>query len=347
MLESGTVTMRIAVIGAGAIGSIIGGFLSKVGEDVTLVARKVHVDAINRNGLILDTPDERAVIRVKAALNLDFKPDLALLTVKTQDVESSVRKAQPYLSVAPVVTVQNGVQGDDIVAGILGKENIISGVVTFNGEFIEPGKVSYSNPFGRTALVIGEPFGVEGNRIQRFLSLLNEAIPTETSDDIRGAHWTKLVWNLQNAVPAATGLSHQESYQYPEIRGLTINLVKEALNVINEAGIETADVPGFPLDPMKAMASMPLQESSDLLRKMAESLGKIPVLGSMLQSVKRGKSTEVDYLNAEIVKLGKKVAVPTPANTLAVELVHQVESTGKFLTVEELTQRLSQDVPLK
>ncbi len=347
VLRKGVAIMKIAVMGAGAIGSVIGGLLSKAGEDVTLIGRKPHVDAINQNGLILEAESGKTVIQVKAAEDLDFKPDLALLTVKTQDVESSVRKAQPYLSVAPVVTVQNGVQSDDLVASILGKEHVISGVVTFNGEFLEPGKVSYSNPFGRTALLIGEPFGVEGNRIQSFSSLFNEAIPTETSDDIRGAHWTKLVWNLQNAVPAVTGLSYQESYQYSEIRGLTINLVKEALNVINKAGIKTADVPGFPLDPMKAMASMPLPNSSDLLKRMAESLGKIPVLGSMLQSIKRGKSTEVDYVNAEIVKLGKKVVVPTPANTLAVELVHQVESTGKFLTVDELTQRLSQNVPLK
>ncbi len=90
--------MKIAVIGAGAIGSVIGGLLSKAGEDVTLIGRKPHVDAINQNGLILDGESGKMVIQVKAAENLDFKPDLALLTVKTQDVESSVRKVQPFLS---------------------------------------------------------------------------------------------------------------------------------------------------------------------------------------------------------------------------------------------------------
>jgi 2-dehydropantoate 2-reductase len=333
--------MKIAVIGAGAIGSVIGGLLSKAGEDVTLIGRKPHVDAINKNGLILDAESGKTVIRVKAAENLDFKPDLALLTAKTQDVESSVKKVQSYLFGVPVITVQNGVQSDDLVAAVLGEEDVISGVVTFNGEFLEPGKVSYSNPFGRTALLIGEPFGARGNRIQSLSSLLNKAIPTETSDDIRGAHWTKLVWNIQNAVPAVTGLSYQESYQYSKIRESTINLVKEGLKVINKAGIKTADVPGFPLGPMKTMASMPLPNSSDLLKRTAESLGKVPVLGSMLQSIKRGKSTEVDYVNGEIVNLGKKTGIPTPANSLIIKLVHQVETTGKFLTIDELTQRLS------
>jgi 2-dehydropantoate 2-reductase len=90
--------MKIAIIGAGAIGSVIGGLLSKTGEDVTLIGRKPHLDAINQNGLILDAESGKTVIQVKAAENLDFKPDLALLAVKTQDVESSVRKAQLFLS---------------------------------------------------------------------------------------------------------------------------------------------------------------------------------------------------------------------------------------------------------
>ena len=111
-------------------------------------------------------------------------------------------------------------------------------------------------------------------------------------------------------------------------------LVKEGLKVINIAGIKTEDVPGFPLEPLKTISSL-------LLKRKANSLGKIPVLGSMLQSIMRGSTTEVDYLNGEIVNLGKKIGIPTPANSLIVELVHQVETTGKFLTIDEITKKLS------
>jgi 2-dehydropantoate 2-reductase len=333
--------VKIAVIGAGAIGSVIGGLLSKAGEDVTLIGRKAHVDVINQNGLILDGESGKIVIQVKAAENLDFKPDLALLTVKSQDVESSVKKVQPFLSGTPVVTMQNGVQSDDLVARVLGKENIISSVVTFNGEFLEPGKALYSSLFSKTVLLIGEPFGAKGNRLQSLSALFNKALPTDISEDIRGAHWTKLLWNLITAVPAVTGLSYQECNHYPQIRELNINLMKEGLEVIKLAGIKTAPVPGFPLSLMETMAKMPLPESSSMMKNIIESAGELPVLGSILQSIKRGKSTEVDYLNGEIVNLGKKKGIPTPVNSLMVELVHQVETTGKFLTVDELTQRLS------
>jgi 2-dehydropantoate 2-reductase len=315
--------------------------LSKAGEDVTLIGRKPHVDAINRNGLVLEEPCGKTVIRVKAAENLDFKPDLALLTVKTQDVESSVKKAQPFLSGCLVVTMQNGVQSDDIVAGVLGKENIISGVVIYNCEFLEPGKALYSSLLSKTALLIGEPFGAKGNRLQSLLTLLIKALPTDISEDIRGAHWTKLLWNLITAVPAVTGLSYQEGNHYPQIREVNIKLTKEGLEVITLARIKTASVPGFPLSLLETMAKMPLPEASSMMKKIIESAGERYTLGSILQSIKRGRSTEVDYMNGEIVNLGKKVGIPTPVNSLMVGLVHQVETTGKFLTIDELAQRLS------
>jgi len=127
----------------------------------------------------------------------------------------------------------------------------------------------------------------------------------------------------------------------PQIRELNIKLMKEGLEVIKLAGIKTAPVPGFPLSLMETMAKMPLPESSSMMKNIIESAGELPVLGSILQSIKRGKSTEVDYLNGEIMNLGKKKGIPTPVNSLIVELVHQVETNGKFLTVDELTQRLS------
>jgi 2-dehydropantoate 2-reductase len=101
------------------------------------------------------------------------------------------------------------------------------------------------------------------------------------------------------------------------------------------------------MGPVETMARESLPIASSLLKKIAESLGKVPVLGSTLQSIKRGTSTEVDYLNGEIVNLGKKTGIPTPANSLMVDLVHRVESNGKFLTVDELTRRLTQNVQIK
>jgi 2-dehydropantoate 2-reductase len=333
------IKIKIAVIGAGAVGSVVGGFLAEAGEDVTLIGRQAHVNAINQEGLLLEGPSGKRIIRIEASEELSFKPDLALLTVKTQDVEPTITKTQSFLADTTIITFQNGVRSDDIVAGVLGKENIISSVVLFNSLFLEPGKVIYSNPSSKAALLIGEPFDAKKNRLPTCAALLNKALPTTVSKDIRGAHWTKLLWNLNNAVPAITGLSIQESNRYPSIRKLYIDLMKEGFEVLKLAGIKTAPIPGIPLSLIKIMFIIPSPISSFIVKSTTQFLGEVPVLGSTLQSIKRGKSTEIDYLNGEITDIGKKKGIPTPLNTMMVELVHQVEATGKFIAPENLAQK--------
>ena len=146
--------MRVAVIGAGAIGSVIGGLLARAHEDVTLIGRRPHVDAVNRNGLRIDGALGTMQVRVRAAERLDFRPDLALLTVKTQGVAATAEEVHPFVVGVPMVTMQNGVRGDELVADVLGMEDILSCVVLFGATFLEPGSVTYS-PQGK--LVLGVP----------------------------------------------------------------------------------------------------------------------------------------------------------------------------------------------
>lgn len=335
--------MKIAVIGAGAIGSIIGGLLAESGEDVTLIGRKAHVDAINKHGLLLIGDQGEIQIHVKAAESLDFKPDLVLLAMKTQDVEAAARQIKEFVSGVPIVTMQNGVQSDNLVAGILGKENIISTVVAFSGTFLKSGQASFSNPFSRISLLIGEPFGSGSKRLEDVAVLLNKALPAGITEDIRGAHWTKLLYNLNTAIPAITGLPLQEAISHPQIRKLSILLMREGLHLANSAGIKLTPIPGgTPISRLKVTVNLPLPIASfvQMLGWRALRRTPVPMLGSILQSIKREKTTEIDYLNGEIVRLGKDLGKPTPYNSRIVDLVHQVEATGKFLTIDELTQKL-------
>ena len=130
--------MHIAVVGAGAIGSVLIGMLARAGEDVTLVGRPPHVDAVNRNGLLIDGVLGTITVRIKAHERLDFKPDLALLTAKTQDVEAAARDIKASVPGVPVVPLQNGVRRGDLLAGVLGKEMVLSRVVLFGATFLEP-----------------------------------------------------------------------------------------------------------------------------------------------------------------------------------------------------------------
>jgi 2-dehydropantoate 2-reductase len=326
--------MRVAVIGAGAVGSVVGGLLARAGEDVTLIARRSHADAVNRNGLRIDGALGELRVPVAAAERLDVRPDLALLTMKTQGVAAAARELRPYLDGIPVLTMQNGVRSDELVAEVLSGERLLSSVVVFGATFLEPGRVTYS-PKG--VLVLGVPFGPIDERARAVAALLDKAVPTRLSANIVGAHWTKLIVNENNALPAVTGLSIQEVNRDPSLRRLSVLMMREAVGTITAAGIKLASLPRVPAAALTTVLRMPLPVATRLLRLSSLSLGRSPALGSTLQSVRRGERTEIDYLNGEVVALGKRTGRPTPYNAAVVDLVHQVEATGRFLTTEAVT----------
>ncbi|HEV8191707.1 MAG TPA: 2-dehydropantoate 2-reductase [Ktedonobacterales bacterium] len=331
--------MKIAVIGAGAVGSVIGGLLARAGEDVTLIGRKPQVDAINTHGLLIDGALGEMRVPVAARERLDFSPDLALLGVKIQDIEATIRDAQPHIASSLILTLQNGVRADDLLAGLADKANILSGVVVFGAIYLEPGKVTYS-PAGR--LVIGNPFGPITANVREVAETLNKGLPTHVSDDIRGAHWTKLIINENNALPAITGLSLQRVNTYPQLRRLSVLLMREAVNTMTASGISLGQFPGVSTNLIKILLRTPMPVASALPRLLSRAMGETPFLGSTLQSLKRAKSTEIDYLNGEIVALGKQIGRATLYNTTVVNLVHQVEATGEFLSVDEVAAAVAQ-----
>lgn len=326
--------MRLAVIGAGAVGSVVGGLLARAGEDVTLIGRRPHVDAVNRNGLRIDGALGALQVRVSAGERLDFEPDVALLTMKTQAVAAAAREIRPYVAGVPVVTMQNGVRSDELVADVLGKEDILSCVVLFAATYLEPGSVTYSL---QGVLVLGVPFGPIDERARTIAAVLDKALPTHLSADIVGAHWTKLIINESNALPAVTGLSIQDVNRRPALSRLSVLLMREAVATIAAAEITLASLPRLPATALRTTLRMPMPVASRLPRLLSRSLGRTPALGSTLQSIRRGEKTEIDYLNGEVVALGKRIGRPTPYNAAVVDLVHQVEATGRFLTEEEVT----------
>jgi 2-dehydropantoate 2-reductase len=201
---------RIVIIGAGAIGSALGGLLRRAGHDVLLVGRDAHVQAIQAAGLHVDGVLGSFDVKIDAAVAPDSRPDLAFLTVKSQDVMTTLQAHRHRLQGVPIVTFQNGVRSDDIAASVLPREQIISAVVNFHASFLQPGAVTinYAGP-----LVIGRPFGAHDALVDEIARILRSAFPTEVSGNIRGVHWLKLIVNLNNALPALTNLAMVDVYQ--------------------------------------------------------------------------------------------------------------------------------------
>jgi 2-dehydropantoate 2-reductase len=328
---------KIAVIGAGAVGCGLGFLLNRAGWEVTLIGRADQVEVLRSKGLRVEGYAGEHQVKIPAAEKLDFKPDLVLLAVKTQDVAGALLENLAYLTGTPVVTMQNGVRSDDLVSDLLPQDRIISAVVLLHANYLAPGSVTLMYEGG---LIVGRPFGPRDALLEQVADLLNRATPTRISDNIRGAHWLKLITNLNNALPALIDGTFHQVYADPFLASLAIRVMREGLNVAKKAGIRLESLPDVSVGLTRLINFLPVKLAGGVaaarVRRMKTSW---PLLGSTLQSLRRNRPTEIDYLNGEAVDLGKRTGTPTPLNAKIVELVHRVEQTGTFFTVDEVRRK--------
>jgi 2-dehydropantoate 2-reductase len=328
---------KIAIIGAGAVGCGLGFLLQRAGREVTLIGRVDQVTAIRNHGLRVEGYAGEHTTQIPAEERLDFKPDLVLLAVKTQDLAGALRENSPFLGKAPVVTLQNGVSSDELAAELLPQEQIISAVVLLHANYLAPGSVTLMYEGG---LIVGRPFGPRDALLEQTTEVLRQATPTRISDYIRGAHWLKLITNLNNALPALIDGTFHQVYGDPYLASLAIRVMREGLQVSREAGIRLESLPDVSVGLTRLVRFLPVKLAAKVAAARVERMKTPwPLLGSTLQSLRRQRGTEIDFLNGEVVNLGKKVGVPTPLNAKIVELVHQVERSGTFFTADEVRRK--------
>lgn len=300
--------MRVAVLGAGAIGSLFGGMMARSGVDVILIGRKEHVEAVRRSGLRIEGKEETFTVRVKATTNpLEAgKVDVVFLTVKAYDTRAAAVDAKPLLkSDSLVVCMQNGLDTEKEAAEVLGKENILRGVTSEGAQLVRPGVVRHT---GRGESVIGSPFGPPPLGSQNVAELLREAGFNATfTDNIEREIWGKVLVNVGiNPVGAITGLTNGEILDHPLLLEVMEGLVSEGENVAKMHGITFTE---NPLIKVVKVAKMTAANKN-----------------SMLQDLERGRRTEIDYINGAIVAYGKKYGVKTPINFTVTALIKTLEA---------------------
>jgi 2-dehydropantoate 2-reductase len=329
---------KIAIIGAGAVGCGLGFLLNRAGREVTLVGRADQVEAIRTRGLHVEGYLGEYTLPIPAAERLAFKPDLVLLAVKTQDVFNALQENLEWLKETPMVTLQNGIRSDDLVAELLPRDRIISAVVLLHANYLAPGSVTLMYKGG---LILGRPFGPHDASLEQVADLLNRATTTRISNNIRGSHWLKLITNLNNALPALIDGTFHQVYADPFMASLAIRIMREGLKTARRAGIRLESLPDVSVGLTRLINFLPVRLAAKVAAARVDRMKTPwPLLGSTLQSLRRNRPTEIDYLNGEVVELGKKTGVPTPLNSKIVELVHQVEQTGTFFNVDEVHRKL-------
>jgi 2-dehydropantoate 2-reductase len=203
----------------------------------------------------------------------------------------------------------------------------------FGATNIEPGKVVHNF---EGAWILGSAFGGNENEIGSVKSVLGKAFSVTMAYDIKGMKYLKVFVNANNCISALLGLSMQEAFLDPRVSLISIAIWKEGLRVIRDAGIKLVSLPDFPVERLMKLTSMPAEESAKVFSEIMANLSKEPLYGSILQSIKRGKSSEIDYINGEFVALAKAFKAEAPLNEKLIKMVHAVEKTGVFFTKEEL-----------
>ena len=304
---------RVAVMGAGAVGSYFGGMLARAGVPVTMIARPAYVEAVRRNKLFLDTVSfqERVAVEASTEPSAVRGANVVLFCVKGQDNEATARAIAPYLSLdAIVVSLQNGVDNVERIRAASGVDAVPS-VVYVAVAMPEPGHVKHS---GRGDLVAGEfagrNAGAESHppRTQQIASLFASAkVPCRISQDILADMWLKFITNCgANAVSAIAQASYGEIARHDASRELMSRVVAESIAVGRAAGVR---VPG-----------------ADFTEKWLENLAKFgDALSSTAQDLARGKRTEIESLNGYIVRRGTELGVATPNNFALYTLVRLLE----------------------
>jgi 2-dehydropantoate 2-reductase len=320
--------MRIGIIGAGAIGSVVGGLLAKVGRDVTLIDQwPEHVEAMRRQGLRLSGTCSDHIIRVKAIhvheLQSVTQPfDAAFVAVKSYDTEWATALVLPYLArpEGVVVDFQNGIN-DDRVAAVAGRGRTLGCVITIGAGLYEAGHAMRTDtqPIG---FKIGELDGKDSERAQRLAEVMNDVAGAKVTTNLFGERWSKLTVNcMANPIAGLSGLGSAEVRSAPGPARIAIQLAAEAISVGRGCGFEVEPIYG--IDTQRFVDAAAGRGTDRLLADMAASAkGLAGGRPSMLQDVMRGRRTEIDYLNGYVVDQGHRVGVKTPFNDMIVRLIH-------------------------
>ncbi|MDZ7939215.1 MAG: 2-dehydropantoate 2-reductase [Rhodoferax sp.] len=295
--------MRVAVMGAGAVGCYYGGMLARAGHQVTLIARPAHVEAIERNGLRMETQrfDEQVRLAASSDASAVQGAQLVLFCVKSTDTEAAGAQMLPYLAAdALVLTLQNGVDNAERLRGVLPQHSVAAAVVYVATEMAGPGHVKHH---GRGELVI-EPSPTSAATA---LTLAAAGVPTEVSDNVRGALWLKLILNCAyNAISAIGQLPYGMTSVADGIQDVMRDVVAECLAVAQADGVTVAG------------------DVDAAVRMIAQTMPN--QLSSTAQDLARGKKSEIDFLNGFVVRRGAALGIATPANRVLWALVKLLES---------------------
>ncbi len=285
--------VNVAIIGAGAIGSLFGGLLAEKSHEVVLIGKNPHVGSIRENGLFISSGNRDFSVDVDAVVDTPDKNfDLVVFATKSYDTEDALfEHSDLFDKETLVLSIQNGIGNEEVLHRFngIGSNNVVGGVTSNGASIVEPGRISW-NGVGRT--VVGD------ERVRNILEGIQA--PVNFNGNIEGVIWGKALINCGiNPIGALTGFYNGEIVEY--LKDVLVKVVEEGIEVAEEKEIE--------------LEFDPVSEIVEVCRNTSDNKN------SMLQDIEANKKTEIDYMNGVIS--GSDVF--TPYNDLLFNLVKSID----------------------
>jgi len=328
--------MRIAIYGAGSLGTVLGAYLAKNGVPADLVNHnRAHVEALKTSGAhVTGTVDFTVPVSALLPEEMTGKYDIIFLMTKQLRNREVVTFLKEFLSEdGLIVTLQNGIPENGI-AEIVGPERTVGVVVEWGATLAAPGEsVLTSEPDSLSFHMGGMP-GIGEEQLKKVKEVLEKMCPVEIESNLPGARWSKLLINATfSGLGTVIGGTFGDVTGDPLGREIAIRCMKEVIDVGHAAGVEFAPVQGKNITALFYWKTAAKKVTAKLLLPIAMKK-HAAIEPSMLQDLKKGKPCEVDAINGVVCDWGKKTGVPTPVNDKIVNLIREIQD-GKRKTGKE------------
>ena len=319
--------MRVAIYGAGSLGTILGAYISKAGAKIELINRnKAHVEALQSSGAtIVGTVQINQQVIAYTPEEMSGQYDIIFLMTKQQYNHEVVNMLKEYLATDGVlVTFQNGLPEMQI-ASILGEERVLGCTVAWGATLQSPGVCELTSSPDALSFSLGAISDQRSKHFDRVKELLEMMGAVDVEENFLGTRWSKLLINAAfSGMSAVLGCTFGEAAQPRASRRIVQALIKECIDVCQAGNIRIEPVQGKDIVKLLNYTNSIKRAFSFLIIPIAiRKHAKLKA--SMLQDLEKGKLTEVDAINGAVSDYGRKVGCPTPMNDRVVEIIHKIE----------------------
>lgn len=325
---------RICIIGAGAIGGVVAGLLKKAGHDITLVTR--HPDSaalITATGIKVSGFRGEFTIQIPATAKteeLEGSFDYVLIVTKADGLQAAARDILPFIhDQSRVVSMQNGIC-EDLLAEIVGNERTVGCVVGWGGTMHAPGVVEMTSG---GEFIVGNWGRGKDESLEQLSHILSDVIECRSSDEIYPELYSKLIINsCITTLGAVCGLYLGEMLAMKKARRLFIEIIREAMKVAEAMDLEVPPGASGKLDYYNFLKPGPVAELKRHIMLRVIGLKYRRLKSSSLQSLERGRPTEIDHYNGYIAAKGKEHKVSCPVNQQLTDMVHEIERGSRQIS---------------